>query len=56
MLTEGKTIYTLCQPAVRAAHTYFVLNDLLGYDNVKVYDGSWIEWGNNQELPLETGG
>jgi len=55
-LTEGKTIYTLCQTAVRAAHTYFVLHDLLGYDNVKVYDGSWIEWGNNQELPLETGG
>ena len=55
-LTDGKTIFTLCQTAVRATHSWFVLHDLLGYDNVKVYDGSWIEWGNNQDLPLETGG
>ena len=55
-LTDGKTIFTLCQTAVRATHSWFVLHDLLGYDNVKVYDGSWTEWGNNQDLPLETGG
>ena len=48
-----KAVYTLCQTAVRATHTWFVLQELLGYDNVKVYDGSWIEWGNS-ELPIES--
>ena len=47
-----KAVYTLCQTAVRATHTWFVLQELLGYDNVKVYDGSWIEWGNS-DLPIE---
>ena len=47
-----KTIYTLCQTAVRATHTWFVLTDLLGFDNVKVYDGSWIEWGNRTDTPI----
>ena len=50
----GKTIYTLCQTAVRATHTWFVLSDLLGYENVKVYDGSWTEWGNRTDTPIES--
>ncbi|MEC7837740.1 MAG: sulfurtransferase [Chloroflexota bacterium] len=52
-IKTDKAVYTLCQTAVRATHTWFVLQELLGYDNVKVYDGSWIEWGNS-ELPIET--
>jgi len=52
-IKTDKVVYTLCQTAVRATHTWFVLQELLGYDNVKVYDGSWIEWGNS-ELPIET--
>ena len=52
-IKTDKAVYTLCQTAVRATHTWFVLQELLGYDNVKVYDGSWIEWGNS-DLPIET--
>ena len=51
-IKTDKAVYTLCQTAVRATHTWFVLQELLGYDNVKVYDGSWIEWGNS-DLPIE---
>ena len=53
-ITDGETIYTLCQTAVRATHTWFILTDLLGEKNVKVYDGSWAEWGNDSSLPIET--
>ena len=53
-ITDGETIYTLCQTAVRATHTWFILTDLLGEKNVKVYDGSWTEWGNDSSLPIDT--
>lgn len=51
-LTPDKTILTYCQTGVRSAHTWFVLTELLGYPNVRNYDGSWIEWANNEELPI----
>ena len=50
---DDGTIYTLCQTAVRATHTWFVLSDLLGYPDVKVYDGSWTEYGNRADSPIE---
>jgi len=50
------TVITLCQTAVRATHTWFVLQVLLGYPSVQVYDGSWIEWGNRAGLPITTKG
>ena len=47
-------IYTLCQTAVRATHSWFVLTDLLGYEDVSVYDGSWTEWGNDENTPIDS--
>lgn len=46
-------IITYCQTGVRGAHTWFVLRELLGYPDVRNYDGSWEEWGNKTELPIE---
>ncbi len=46
-------VATYCQLGVRAAHTWFVLRHVLGYANVKNYDGSWQEWGNLRETAIE---
>lgn len=43
-VTPDKEVLPYCQSAVRSAHTTFVLKELLGYPDVKNYDGSWIEW------------
>ncbi|MFQ5846507.1 MAG: sulfurtransferase [Candidatus Methylomirabilales bacterium] len=50
--TRDREIVTYCRTGVRAAHDYFVAR-LLGYEKVRNYDGSWIDWGNRPELPLE---
>ncbi len=41
-----------CRIGERSSHTWFVLKYLLGYDNVKNYDGSWTEWGNLIGAPV----
>jgi len=51
--TPDKEIIAHCQLGIRAAHTWFVLKHVLGYPNVKNYDGSWQEWGNREDLPVE---
>lgn len=47
-----KPIVTYCRIGERAALTWFVLHELLGYD-VALYDGSWTEWGNSVGVPIE---
>jgi thiosulfate/3-mercaptopyruvate sulfurtransferase len=44
--TPEKPVIAYCRIGERSSHTWFVLKHLLGYQNVKNYDGSWTEWGN----------
>ncbi len=52
---SGPPIIAYCRIGERSAHTWFVLHELLGEDNVKNYDGSWTEWGNMVNVPIEKG-
>lgn len=52
-ITSDKSIITYCRIGERSAHTWFVLTQLLGYPNVRNYDGSWTEWGNLVGAPIE---
>ena len=49
----GDPIIAYCRIGERSAHTWFVLHELLGRDDVKNYDGSWTEWGNLVDVPVE---
>src|ERR671936_1794670 len=50
---DGEPIIAYCRIGERSAHTWFVLHELLGRDDVKNYDGSWTEWGNLVDVPIE---
>ena len=50
-IAKEKEIILYCQSGVRSAHSLFVLTQLLGYPNVRNYDGSWIEWSWHRALP-----
>ncbi|MGA8145679.1 MAG: sulfurtransferase [Candidatus Acidiferrales bacterium] len=52
-ITGDGEIIAYCRIGERSSHTWFVLKYLLGYDNVKNYDGSWTEWGNLVGAPIE---
>jgi thiosulfate/3-mercaptopyruvate sulfurtransferase len=52
-IVPEKEIIAYCRIGERSSHTWFVLKYLLGYPNVKNYDGSWTEWGNMVDNPIE---
>ena len=52
-IVGGDEVIAYCRIGERSSHTWFVLKYLLGYDNVKNYDGSWTEWGNLIGAPIE---
>jgi len=52
-VTPEKQVVAYCRIGERSSHTWFVLKEILGYPDVKNYDGSWTEWGNLVAAPIE---
>ncbi|MPZ54206.1 MAG: sulfurtransferase, partial [Acidimicrobiia bacterium] len=52
-LEPSEDIIVYCRIGERSSHTWFVLSHLLGYENVRNYDGSWTEYGNAVRVPIE---
>jgi thiosulfate/3-mercaptopyruvate sulfurtransferase len=54
-ITPDRDIVAYCRIGERSSHTWFVLHELLGYERVRNYDGSWSEWGSLVGAPIEKG-
>lgn len=54
-LKSGDDVVAYCRIGERSSHTWFVLKHLLGFENVRNYDGSWTEWGNAVRVPIVKG-
>jgi thiosulfate/3-mercaptopyruvate sulfurtransferase len=52
-LNANSNVIAYCRIGERSSHTWFVLSYLLGFGNVRNYDGSWTEWGNRVGAPIE---
>jgi thiosulfate/3-mercaptopyruvate sulfurtransferase len=51
-VTPERDVITYCRIGERSSHTWFVLKELLGYPNVRNYDGSWTEYGSAIGVPI----
>jgi len=54
-LADGDSVVAYCRIGERSSHTWFVLKHLLGFEDVRNYDGSWTEWGSAVRVPIVTG-
>jgi thiosulfate/3-mercaptopyruvate sulfurtransferase len=54
-LAAGDDVIAYCRIGERSSHTWFVLHHLMGFENVRNYDGSWTEWGSAVRVPIITG-
>ena len=54
-ITPEKHVIAYCRIGERSSHTWFVLRELLGYPDVRNYDGSWTEWGSMVGVPIAKG-
>ena len=54
-IREGDAVVAYCRIGERSSHTWFVLKHLLGFENVRNYDGSWTEWGSAVRVPIVSG-
>jgi thiosulfate/3-mercaptopyruvate sulfurtransferase len=54
-ITPDKDVIAYCRIGERSSHSWYVLHELLGYPNVRNYDGSWTEWGSMVGMPIEKG-
>jgi thiosulfate/3-mercaptopyruvate sulfurtransferase len=52
---NGNPIVTYCRIGERSSHTWVVMKYILGYEDVRNYDGSWTEWGNLIDAPIAKG-
>ena len=52
-MTPDQDVIAYCRIGERSSHTWFVLTHLLGFEHVRNYDGSWVEWGNAVRVPIE---
>ena len=54
-ITENQSVITYCRVGERSSIEWYVLAEILGFEDVENYDGSWTEWGNTIRAPIETG-
>ena len=52
-VSPDDNVITYCRIGERSSHTWFALTYLLGFKHVRNYDGSWTEWGNLVNVPIE---